>query len=95
MVAQLAGVRLTHLDQLVDQPAAANADVASAELVVTQVFEQFEKWQRDRAAAPLIAALVRKAQEQRFPPTVFEKRRLHLRIMELKLHAAELAELAA
>lgn len=88
-VGALPGVALTHLDDLVVATPGTGAGSASqAEDIVREEANRFTKWHRERAVAPLVAALYQRHLAARGRGAREQNRLLHERICQIKASVA-------
>lgn len=86
-VRECRGVTLYHLDELLGREQVQRDGVAAGARIISEEAERFEQWRRERVVAPRIVELSRLVATQ---PCAGKEtaRRLHRRIMGLKVEAA-------
>jgi len=88
-VGELSGVRLTHLDDLVQDLPDLQKGLSACEAIVQQELSRFMDWSIHRRVAPKISHLIKSMHHRaRQDGRVIDTRRLHHQIMRLKKEAA-------
>lgn len=85
---RLPNVELFDLNELAAAATPSRENLSCAIKIVDQEFERFRRWRNERAVAPIIAAMIRRARNhQEFIP-LSKRRILHRRITRLKAEAS-------